>query len=141
MSHDRQSKIPAKAGAAAPPPADESVVDMEKFLSSFDGTATDLEELAALYLRETERSLDEIAAALATGDGGALRAQAHAGYGGSAQVGLRGVAQVFRQLQQAGVEGALEKGEALLPQARAELEKARQFLAHYLAWLKSQHPA
>jgi HPt (histidine-containing phosphotransfer) domain-containing protein len=138
MNHNRQAKNSAKAHVAAPPPANESLVDMEKFLSSFDGTAADLEELTALYLRETERSVDEIASALATGDSGALRVRAHAGYGGSAQVGLRGVAQVFRQLQQAGAEGALERGEALLPQARAELEKARQFLTSYLAWLRLQ---
>lgn len=138
MSHDRQFKTSAKARAAAPPPADELLVDMEKFLSSFDGTATDLEELTALYLRETERSVDEIASALATGDSEAVRVRAHAGYGGSAQVGLRGVAQVFRQLQQAGAEGALERAETLLPQARAELEKVRRFLTSYLAWLRSQ---
>lgn len=120
------------------PSADESVVDMEKFLCSFDGTPADLAGLADLYVRETEKSLGEIARALAAGDCEALRAQAHAAYGGSAQVGLRGIARVFRQMQQAGTEGALEQGEALLAQARAELKKAREFLASYLDRLRSE---
>jgi len=136
----RRGQPPTSPSGLPPgvPSADNSIVDMEKFLCSFDGTAEDLAELADLYIRETEKSLGEIARALAAGDCEALRTQAHAGYGGSAQVGLRGVARVFRQMQQAGTEGALERGEALLAQARAELEKAREFLASYLARLRSE---
>ena len=78
-----------------------------------------LKEIAALFLDEYPRELDEIRTALASGDAHTLERAAHGLKGAVANFGARAAVDAAFQLEQLGRAGKLEQVPAVL----AELER------------------
>ena len=98
----------------------EQVLDLATALARVGGDLELLKEIAALFLDEYPRALDDIHAALANGDAPALERAAHGLKGSVANFGARGAVDAAFQLEQLGKAGKLD----LVPPALAVLERA-----------------
>ena len=97
----------------------EQVLDLATALARVGGDLELLKEIAALFLDEYPRVLDEIHKALATGDAPMLERAAHGLKGSVANFGARGAVDAAFQLEQLGKAGKLDQA----PPALAALER------------------
>ena len=102
----------------------EQVLDRAAALSRVGGDLDLLKEIAALFLDEYPRELDEIRRALAAGDAGTLERSAHGLKGSVANFGAAAAVDAAFQLEQLGKAGKLDRA----PQALAALERALALL-------------
>ena len=97
----------------------EPVLDRPAALARVGGDLDLLKEIAALFLDEYPRVLDEIHQALSTGDAKALERSAHGLKGSVANFGARAAVGAAFQLEQLGREHKLDQ----VPQSLAALER------------------
>jgi CheY-like chemotaxis protein len=112
-------------------------VDMERLLDFSDGSADNLRELIALYLKQTTEQLEQLAAAVQAGLAPEVRRLAHSCAGASATCGMVRIVPLLRELERQGEEKNLTSASELCRQARAEFDCIRQFLDAHLAKLSS----
>jgi two-component system, sensor histidine kinase and response regulator len=98
----------------------EQLLDRANALARVGGDLDLLKEIAALFLDEYPRELDEIRTALASGDAHTLERSAHGLKGAVANFGARPAVDAAFQLEQLGRAGKLEQ----VPVFLAELERA-----------------
>ena len=120
-----------------PDPKPETLLDMERLLDFAGGDLKGLRELVNLYLDQTSKQLDQIAAAVLAENLQEVRHVAHSCAGANATCGILRLVPLLQQLERQGATGKLTNAADLCRQAAAEFEKIRQFL---LAYLKSQTP-
>ena len=95
-------------------------MDRANALARVGGDLDLLKEIAALFLDEYPRELDEIRTALASGDAHTLERSAHGLKGAVANFGARAAVDAAFQLEQLGKAGKLDQ----VPVFLAELERA-----------------
>jgi two-component system, sensor histidine kinase and response regulator len=98
----------------------EQLLDRASALARVGGDLDLLKEIAALFLDEYPRELDEIRTALASGDAHTLERSAHGLKGAVANFGAQAAVDAAFQLEQFGRAGKLEQVPAVL----TELERA-----------------
>ena len=98
----------------------EQLLDRANALARVGGDLDLLREIAALFLDEYPRELDEIRTALASGDAHTLERSAHGLKGAVANFGARAAVDAAFQLEQLGKAGKLDQ----VPVFLAELERA-----------------
>ena len=98
----------------------EQLLDRASALARVGGDLDLLKEIAALFLDEYPRELDEIRMALASGDAHTLERSAHGLKGAVANFGARAAVDAAFQLEQLGKAGKLDQ----VPVFLAELERA-----------------
>jgi two-component system sensor histidine kinase/response regulator len=97
----------------------EQVLERATALARVGGDLDLLKEIAALFLDEYPRELDEIHKALAAGDAQTLERSAHGLKGSVANFGPRAAVDAAFQLEQLGKAGKLDQA----PPVLAELER------------------
>ncbi len=97
----------------------EQVLERATALARVGGDLDLLKEIAALFLDEYPRELDEIHKALAAGDAQTLERSAHGLKGSVANFGARAAVDAAFQLEQLGKAGKLDQA----PPALAALER------------------
>jgi len=102
----------------------EPVFDRATALSRVGGDLDLLKEIAALFLEEYPRELDDIHKALATGDAHMLERSAHGLKGSVANFGARTAVDAAFQLEQLGKAGKLDQA----PPALSALERTLAYL-------------
>jgi len=110
----------------------EQVLDRATALARVGGDLELLKEIAALFLDDYPRALDEIHQALATGDAKTLERSAHGLKGSVANFGARAAVDAAFQLEQLGRAHTLDQ----VPPALAALEQALASLHAELASLE-----
>ena len=94
--------------------ATEPAFDRQLALSRVGGDSELLREIAAIFLTDYPRSLGEVRAAIAAGDGKRLGASAHALKGSVANFGARAAVESASCLEQMGHAGDLRQSEDAL---------------------------
>jgi len=107
------------------------ILDRAEALARVGGDLELLKEIAALFLEDYPRSLDEIHRALASGDAKALENSAHGLKGSVANFGARAAVDAAFQLEQLGRAHKLDQ----VPQALAALEQSLSALQAELSSL------
>ena len=92
----------------------DQVLDRATALARVGGDLDLLKEIAALFLEEYPRELDDIRKALATGDAHLLEHAAHGLKGAVANFGARAAVDAAFQLEQLGKAGKLDQVSAAL---------------------------
>ena len=110
----------------------EQVLERATALARVGGDLDLLKEIAALFLEEYPRELDEIRKALATGDAHMLEHSAHGLKGSVANFGARAAVDAAFQLEQLGKAHKLDQA----PPALAALERALAFLHSELSCIE-----
>ncbi|MBZ5672744.1 MAG: Hpt domain-containing protein [Acidobacteriia bacterium] len=98
----------------------EQVLDRAAALARVGGDLDLLKEIAALFLEEYPRELDDLHKAMATGDARLLERTAHGLKGSVANFGARAAVDSAFQLERLGKAGKLDQA----PPALAALERA-----------------
>jgi len=125
------SRVPGLA-RPAPPVAvssnDEPPVDMERLSELAGDDESGIRDLATLYLTQTTSQMDELKAAIQSGNVKEVERIAHKSAGASATCGMNAIVPALRELERQGREDALSGADALFAQAAKELERIRAFL-------------
>ena len=100
-------------------------VDMERLMEFSDGSPESLRELITLYIDQTHKQLDQLRAAVKTGNPGEIRRVAHSSAGASATCGMMPLASLLRQLEQLGNEGQLSGTPELAAASEREFGRVR----------------
>ncbi|WP_431854834.1 ATP-binding protein [Azospirillum sp.] len=124
---------PAGPSAAVPPPSATPLLDpgvLAELREAGRRTRTDLlGGAAAVFLRDTETKLAEIAAAAEAGDAALVQATAHYLKGACGQIGARVLADSFAGLEAMARSGRLAEVPAALPQLAGAFAEVRAALA------------
>jgi HPt (histidine-containing phosphotransfer) domain-containing protein len=107
-------------------------VDLQR-LASLADTSSELRELLELYLRETEKQLNELFQAIQQNDAPRVRSIAHSCAGASATCGMVSIIRPMEELENCGREGDLSAAWQLHSEASAEFRLLTAFLENYLA--------
>jgi CheY-like chemotaxis protein/HPt (histidine-containing phosphotransfer) domain-containing protein len=108
-------------------------VDMARLLDFSDGSADNLRELVALYLKQTTEQLEQLTAAAKDGSAPEVRRLAHSCAGASSTCGMLRIVPLLRELERQGEEKTLVNAVELCRQARVEFDSIREFLDAHLA--------
>jgi CheY-like chemotaxis protein/HPt (histidine-containing phosphotransfer) domain-containing protein len=105
-------------------------VDVERLLDVAGGDEELLQELVELYLDQTSDSIEQLSAAVATGDASSVKRLAHSCVGGSATCGMNAIVTPLRELESM-ADGEFNVSEAtrLCSQVSKEFERIKLFLA------------
>ncbi len=123
---------PEAVESPAPTPSpDEPPVDLERLLEFTSGDQEQLREVISLYLTQTTEQFQHIDAALHFGDASQVARTAHSCAGASGTCGVTRLVPLLRQLEHLANAGELRAAGQLLPVARAEFERTRQYLIAY----------
>lgn len=107
-------------------------VDLDRLNEFSEGDPNNLAELAALYLRQTEKQLEELQTAIQANDPEAVRRLAHSCSGASATCGMKRIVPLLSTLEQQGEAGQLVNAAALFTQVQSEFELIRTLLKPYV---------
>ena len=94
-------------------------------------------ELTDLYLTQTQDQMAALTTALQTGSASQVEHVAHKAAGASSTCGMVAVVPHLRELETLGRNGQLDGAQAVLQTATRELDRIREFLAHYLDQLRA----
>jgi len=108
-------------------------VDMERLMEFSDGTPDSIRELILLYLDQTRKQLDQLAAAVKGGNASEMRRIAHSSAGASATCGMMPLANFLRELEALGMAGQLAGTVELSAAAEREFGRVRHQLEELLA--------
>jgi len=108
-------------------------VDMERLMEFSDGTPESLRELITLYIDQTRKQLDQLLAAVQSGNAGEVRRIAHSSAGASATCGMTPLANLLRQLEHLGAGGTLQGAGELAAACDREFGRVRIQLESLLA--------
>jgi len=117
------------AEAAAPPPAAEPPVEMDRLNSLVDGDMDSLRELIELYLKQTTQQLAQLEAAARANNADEVRRVAHSCAGASATLGMTRIVPMLRDLEKQGASGTLTNAAQLCETAAREFKLIQNFLA------------
>lgn len=115
-----------------PPMNELPAVDLDRLNEFSEGDPNNLAELAALYLRQTEKQLEELQTAIQANDPEAVRRLAHSCSGASATCGMKRIVPLLTTLEQQGEAGQLVNAAALFTQVQSEFELIRTLLKPYV---------
>jgi signal transduction histidine kinase/HPt (histidine-containing phosphotransfer) domain-containing protein len=118
----------AKAPATAPAPGMEPAVDMDRMKDLTDGNADGLRELVEMFLKQTHKQFDQIAAAIQEGNADSVRRVAHSCAGASATLGMTHLVPRLRALEKLGASGSLPEAGTLCQAALDEYNRVQEFL-------------
>ncbi|MDB6122734.1 MAG: signal transduction histidine kinase [Pedosphaera sp.] len=107
-------------------------VDMERLLDFANGSPENLRELAELYLQQTSKQVEQLAAAANAGNADEVRRLAHSAAGASSTCGMTGIVPFLRELERQGYEKALTTAPQLALEVTKEFERIQKFLTDYL---------
>jgi CheY-like chemotaxis protein len=110
-------------------------VEMDRLLDFSDGSAENLRELVALYLKQTAEQLEQLTTAAQAGSAAEVRRLAHSCAGASSTCGMVRIVPLLRELERQGDEKKLTNATELCRQAHHEFQCIRQFLDAHLAKL------
>ena len=119
----------APAAEAAPPPAAEPPVDMDRLNSLVDGDPGGLRELIDLYLKQTTQQITQLDAAVRANNADEVRRVAHSCAGASATLGMTRLVPLLRDLEKQGASGTLTTAAQLCENAAREFKLIQNFLA------------
>jgi CheY-like chemotaxis protein len=108
-------------------------VDMERLQEFTEGDPANLTELATLYVKQTSQQLEQLQAAIKTGDAPGVRRIAHSCAGASATCGMKRIVPLLRDLEEQGDAGKLTTAPELYTQVVQEFELICTILAPHLA--------
>jgi CheY-like chemotaxis protein len=108
-------------------------VDMERLQEFTEGDPANLTELATLYVKQTSQQLEQLQAAIKTGDAPGVRRIAHSCAGASATCGMKRIVPLLRDLEEQGDAGKLTSAPVLYTQVVQEFELICTILAPHLA--------
>jgi CheY-like chemotaxis protein/nitrogen-specific signal transduction histidine kinase len=108
-------------------------VDMERLQEFTEGDPANLTELATLYVKQTSQQLEQLQAAIKTGDAPGVRRIAHSCAGASATCGMKRIVPLLRDLEELGDAGKLTTAPELYTQVVQEFELICTILAPHLA--------
>ncbi|MGD0351665.1 MAG: response regulator [Verrucomicrobiota bacterium] len=114
---------------AAPPPAAEPPVEMDRLNSLIDGDANSLRELVELYLKQTSQQLTQLEAAVRANRADEVRRVAHSCAGASATLGMTRLVPLLRDLEKQGTTGKLVNAEQICENVAHEFKSIQNFLA------------
>jgi HPt (histidine-containing phosphotransfer) domain-containing protein len=103
-------------------------VDLEQLTASSGGDPAFERELIATFLDESATALEQVAIGLRTRDGRAVQAQAHLLEGSCRSLGAELLATLCGEMERHGRLGTLDDAQAVLAEARRELEHVRAVL-------------
>ena len=110
---------------------------MARLLDFSDGSADNLRELVALYLKQTTEQLEQLTVAAQEGSAAEVRRLAHSCAGASSTCGMLRIVPLLRELERQGEEKKLVNAVELCRQAHVEFKSIREFLEAHLAKLSS----
>jgi CheY-like chemotaxis protein/HPt (histidine-containing phosphotransfer) domain-containing protein len=128
--------------AAEPPPlkttpasaeSDHTPVDMDRLLDFSDNDPESLNELISLYFQQTTGQMEQITAALQSGNASDVQRLAHSCAGASATCGMIRLAPMLRELEKLGHDRNLANAKELFARITAEFESVKKYLNNYLA--------
>ncbi|MGD0745077.1 MAG: response regulator [Verrucomicrobiota bacterium] len=129
-AHPAKSATAADAvNAAAPPPAEEPPVEMDRLNSLVDGDPDGLRDLVKLYLKQTTQQLAQLEAAVRANQADAVRRVAHSCAGASATLGMTRLVPMLRDLEKQGASGTLTTAAQICENAAREFNLIKHFLA------------
>jgi len=108
-------------------------VDLERLMEFSDGSVESIRELVVLYLDQTRKQLDLLAAAVHGGNTGEIRRIAHSCAGASATCGMTPLSGLLRQLEHLGMAGQLTGTVELSGACEKEFGRVRVQLEALLA--------
>jgi len=136
LSARKDVAAPGETAIAANEPMNKNQqpsVDMERLMEFSDGTPESTRELISLYLDQTRKQLDQLAAAVKGGNASEIRRIAHSSAGASATCGMMPIAQILRELEALGMAGQLAGTTELSADAELEFGRVRRQLEALLA--------
>jgi HPt (histidine-containing phosphotransfer) domain-containing protein len=122
-----------EASSTSTPAEEEAPVEMERLLDFTNGDPESLRELVTLYLEQTTTQIEQLTAAVRTGNAAEVRRVAHSCAGASATCGMRRLVPLLRELERQGYEQKLTTAAELSRQVGDEFECIRVFLEAQLA--------
>jgi signal transduction histidine kinase/HPt (histidine-containing phosphotransfer) domain-containing protein len=121
-------EIKTLAGAPADSPAAEPPVDMDRMRDLTDGNADGLRELVEMFLKQTHKQFEQMAAAIRDGSADEVRRVAHSCAGASATLGMTHLVPKLRELEKLGASGVLPEADKLCEAALQEYVRVQDFL-------------
>jgi signal transduction histidine kinase/HPt (histidine-containing phosphotransfer) domain-containing protein len=122
------SEPPTLQSQPAPDAGGEPPVDMDRMKDLTDGNADGLRELVEMFLKQTHKQFDQMAAAIRDGKADDVRRVAHSCAGASATLGMTHLVPKLRDLEKLGATGSLPDGEKLCQAALIEYNRVQEFL-------------
>jgi CheY-like chemotaxis protein len=114
-------------------PANLRDFNREDFLDRTMGDRALASEVVGLFLADSPHLLTQLSDAISAGDAGGAQRFAHTLKGSSGSMGGETLSKIAAQMQDAGSEGNLPRLAALLPEARAALQKLSSLLEQEFA--------
>jgi len=121
-----------KASLPPPTPTLPVPVNVERLNEITDGDHAFEQELIESFLADTAGHVTEIESAVRERDGEALKLQAHAIKGSSANAGARRLEEIALRLEAIRVEEQSERARELLVDLRSEFERVREYLRNHV---------
>jgi len=121
-----------KASLPPPTPTLPVPVNVERLNEITDGDRAFEEELIESFLADTAGHVTEIESAVRERDGEALKLQAHAIKGSSANAGAGRLEEIALRLEAIRVEEQSERARELLVDLRSEFERVREYLRNHV---------
>ena len=107
-------------------------IDMDRLNEFTEGNPENLTELLTLYVQQTTTQIEQLGAAVKSGDAPAVRRVAHSCAGASATCGMKRIVPILKELERQGDEGKLVTAGELFAQATREFELICTAVAPYL---------
>lgn len=114
------------------PATKSQAVQLERIREISDGDTEFETEIVNLFIDDQRERMQDVRAALNSGDAEALKKQAHAMKGASANIGANTLHQIASQLEKLGAEGQLEQAGHVFDQLQTESERVCECLRRYL---------
>ncbi len=111
---------------------EDSPVDMTRLLDLTDGTREGLQELMNLFFSQTTTQLGQLTAAVKASEAAEIRRISHSCAGASATCGMRTLAPLLREMENAAINADVSTAPQLLSQAEHEFAKIKVFLEPHL---------
>jgi len=123
-----------KDNPSLPPPAPRLPVpvNIQRLNDITDGDREFERELIEAFLADTERHVADLESAVREEDGEALKIQAHAIKGSSANAGARRLEEIAVRLEEIRVEKESERARELIEDLRSEFERVREYLLDHM---------
>jgi PAS domain S-box-containing protein len=123
-----------KDNPSLPPPAPRLPVpvNIQRLNDITDGDREFERELIEAFLADTERHVTDLESAVREEDGEALKIQAHAIKGSSANAGARRLEEIAVRLEEIRVEKESERARELIEDLRSEFERVREYLLDHM---------
>ncbi|MFA5975523.1 MAG: response regulator [Elusimicrobiota bacterium] len=106
-------------------------LDLKRLYNFTRGDTEIVKKVLGLYLQETTKRLGRLETAIREGDAKQVRMEAHGCLGSSLNYGATGLTSPFRELEQMGEKGQLDRAAEVYADIQNEFEKVKVFLKSY----------